>query len=89
MSTKFKQYLKDNKLSQLYLSKITGVAQSNLIIYGNYEGTLEVSTMVTRLRLSKAFGMTINEFDTYFELPPASIVASNKQGGKYEVIEVE
>jgi len=89
VSTKFKEYLKENNLSQLYLSKISGVAQSNLSIYCNHEGTLEASTMVTRLRLSKVFNMTMEEFNNYFNLSPALIVASNKQVGDYEVIEVK
>ena len=89
MATKFKEYLKEKKLSQLHLSALSGVAQSNLSIYCNYAGTLEASTMLTRLRLSKTFGMTIEEFDAYFELPAATIVASNKQTGSYEVVEVE
>jgi transcriptional regulator with XRE-family HTH domain len=89
LSTKFKQYLRENRLSQLQLSKMSGVAQSNLSIYCNHDGTLESSTMITRLRLAKAFGMNQNEFDVYFELPPAKIIASNKQIGNYEVTEVE
>ena len=68
---------------------MSGVAQSNLSIYCNYAGTLEASTMLTRLRLSKTFGMSVEEFDVYFGLPVATVVASNKQMGNYEVIEVE
>lgn len=89
MATKFKEYLKQKKLSQLHLSQLSGVAQSNLSIYCNYAGTLEASTMLTRLRLSKTFGMSVEEFDVYFGLPVATVVASNKQMGNYEVIEVE
>lgn len=89
MATKFKEYLKQKKLSQLHLSQLSGVAQSNLSIYCNYAGTLEASTMLTRLRLSKIFGMSVEEFDVYFGLPVATVVASNKQMGNYEVIEVE
>lgn len=89
MATKFKEYLKQKKLSQLHLSQLSGVAQSNLSIYCNYAGTLEASTMLTRLRLSKTFGMSVEEFDVYFGLPAATVVASNKQMGNYEVIEVE
>jgi transcriptional regulator with XRE-family HTH domain len=79
MGTKFKELMKENGFTQTKLSQISGVAQSNLSIYCNYINTLEASTMVTRMRLSKAFNMSVKEFDRYLNLAP----------GNYTLNEVE
>ena len=88
MATKFRKLMKSKGYSQLALSKLTGVAQSNLSIYCNYVGTIEASTMVTRLRLSKAFGMEVEEFEDYLDLPAATMIATSKQQGHYTLKEV-
>lgn len=87
--TKFKELMKEKGYSQLALSKASGVAQSNLSLYCNYQYALEASTMITRLRLAKVFGITVEKFNEILGLEPAKIIASNKQVGTYEIIEVE
>lgn len=85
----FRQLLKEKKFTQTRLSKMANVSQSNLSIYCNYRETLEASSKITRLRISKALGMTLNEFEKTLDLEPAKILGSNKQLGDYEIIEVE
>ena len=87
--TKFKDLMKSHGFTQLKLSEITGVAQSNLSIYCNYVGTIEASTMVTRMRLAKAFEMEVEEFEEYLDLPPATVIATSKQRGNYKIDEVK
>ena len=89
MGTKFRELMKSKGYSQLALSKLTGVAQSNLSIYCNYVGTIEASTMVTRLRLAKAFDMEVEEFEDYLNLPEATMIATSKQQGSYTIKEVK
>jgi len=83
LATKFKELMKLKGYTQTQLSKISGVAQSNLSIYCNHRETLEVSTMVTRARLAGAFSMTVKEFEEYLDLEPATLIASNKQTGNF------
>lgn len=87
MGTVFKDLMRSKGFTQTALSKVSGVAQSNLSIYCNYMDTLEASTMVTRLRLATAFKMEVKEFEEYLGLPPAKLIASNKQVGDYTLYE--
>jgi len=84
LATKFKELMKLKGYTQTQLSKISGVAQSNLSIYCNHRETLEVSTMVTRARLAGAFSMTVKEIlKNILDLEPATLIASNKQTGNF------
>lgn len=77
--TKFGELLKEFKFTQTGLSAKTGVSQSNISIYCNYQHHLENSTVLTRIRLSKAFNMTLKEFEEKLELKPTDKLATNKQ----------
>ena len=83
MQKKFKLLMKLHGFTQTALSKLSGVAQSNLSIYCNYVGTLEASTMLTRLRLASSFNMEVEEFERILELPPAKLLATSKQVSEY------
>ena len=82
----FKELLNEKKFTQLRLSREANVSQSNLSIYSNYRDTLENSSQITRLKISKALGMTLGEFEEILNLEPAKIIATNKQQGDYIVI---
>jgi plasmid maintenance system antidote protein VapI len=77
--TEFGKLLQSRKLTQMQLSKMANVSQSNISIYCNYREALEASTVLTRIRLSNAFGMTLDEFEREMNLQPAIKVATNKQ----------
>lgn len=79
MATKFAMLLKEHGFSQTSLSDLTGVSQSNISIYCNYQHHLEKSTVLTRIRLSKAFSMTLEQFEKVLELKPSKKLATNKQ----------
>lgn len=79
MKTKFAELLAKNRMTQTYLSKIANVSQSNISIYCNYQDALESSTTLTRIRLSRAFRMTLEEFESILKLEPAKKFATNKQ----------
>jgi plasmid maintenance system antidote protein VapI len=79
MKTKFAELMKKYKYTQTKLSKISNVCQSNISIYCNYQKALESSTTLTRIRLSKAFQMTLQEFENALELKPSTKFATNKQ----------
>jgi transcriptional regulator with XRE-family HTH domain len=85
----FRELLRQKGFTQTRLSQVAGVSQSNLSIYCNYREALESSSMVTRLKIAKALDMTIDVFESVLHLEPATIVASNRQSGKYEVTEVK
>lgn len=85
----FRELLAAKGFSQSRLSREAGVSQSNLSIYCNYRDTLEASSMVTRLKISEALKMTVEEFEEVLGLAPAVIVASNKQQGNYKITEVK
>lgn len=85
MGTKFKELMKSYGFTQTALSKLSGVAQSNLSIYCNKIGTIEASTMVTRLRLADSFGMEVEEFEKILGLPPAELLATSKQKSEYKI----
>jgi len=82
----FKELLNEKNFTQLRLSREANVSQSNLSIYSNYRDTLENSSQITRLKISKALGMTLGEFEEILNLGPAKIIATNKQQGDYIVI---
>lgn len=84
----FRELMKEKGFTQSRLSREADVSQSNLSIYSNYRNTLESSSMLTRFKISKAMGMTLEEFESVLELSPASIIASNKQQGDYKITEV-
>lgn len=77
--TSFGELLREFKFTQTRLSRMTGVSQSNISIYCNYQYHLENSTVLTRIRLSKAFNMTLQEFEKRLGLKPAEKLATNKQ----------
>lgn len=85
----FRQLLAAKGFSQSRLSREAGVSQSNLSIYCNYRNTLEASSMVTRLKISEALKMTVEEFEEVLGLDRAVIIASNKQQGNYKITEVK
>ena len=85
----FRELLKQKGLTQTRLSQIADVSQSNLSIYCNYRETLEASSQITRLKLSHALGMTLEEFEDILDLEPSKLAGSNKQFGNYKIIEVE
>ena len=85
----FRELLKQKGFTQTRLSRIADVSQSNLSIYCNYRETLEASSQITRLKLSHALGMTLEEFEDTLDLEPSKLAGSNKQLGNYRVIEVE
>lgn len=84
----FRELLKEKKFTQTRLSQVAGISQSNLSIYSNYRETLEASSLVTREKISKALDMSLDEFEEVLNLSPATTIASNKQHGKYKLIEV-
>jgi transcriptional regulator with XRE-family HTH domain len=84
----FRELLAKKGFTQLKLSRLAGVSQSNLSIYCNYRHTLEASSLVTRKKISEAMDMTIEEFEKILELEPATIVGTNKQQGRYKIVEV-
>jgi transcriptional regulator with XRE-family HTH domain len=89
MKTKFSELLMKHKMTQTYLSKLANVSQSNISIYCNYQEALESSTVLTRIRLSKAFNMTLQEFERILQLQPSSKISTNKQeAGMKELTEV-
>lgn len=75
----FRELLRQKGFTQTRLSQISGVSQSNLSIYCNYRRTLESSTRLTRLRLSNALEMSLEEFEKKLDLSPSSLLASNRQ----------
>lgn len=79
MKTKFAELLAERKLTQTKLSKIANVSQSNISIYCNYIEALESSTMITRVRLSRAFGMSLQQFEEALQLKPSLKISTNKQ----------
>lgn len=79
MRTKFNDLLIEFGYSQSQLKRISGVAQSNISTYCRSREALESSTLITRLRLSKAFNMSLGHFEKIMELKPAAMVANNKQ----------
>lgn len=83
----FAELIKSKGFSQSKLSRIADVSQSNLSIYSNYRDTLEASSQVTRIKLSRALGMTLEEFESTLELDAATIIATAKQSGDFIVIE--
>jgi len=83
VATKFKELMQSHGFTQTALSKLSGVAQSNLSIYCNKVGTLEASTMLTRLRLANSFNMEVEEFEKILGLPPAELLATSKQKSEY------
>ena len=83
------ELMKLKGFSQTKLSKVSNVAQSNLSIYCNKAHTIEASTMLTRLRLSKAFDMTVEDFEKYLGIDSTDLVASAKQRGDYTLYEVK
>ena len=82
----FRELLKQKGFSQNRLSKISGVSQSNLSIYSNYQETLEASTQITRLKLSEALSMTLEKFEEVLELEPSTLAGTNRQTGDYKVM---
>ena len=82
----FKELLNEKNFTQLRLSREADVSQSNLSIYSNYRDTLESSSQITRLKISKALNMTLKEFEEVLNLEPATIIATNKQQGDYIVV---
>jgi transcriptional regulator with XRE-family HTH domain len=84
----FRELITTKGYSQLKLSRLAGVSQSNLSIYCNYRHTLEASSLVTRKRISEALDMTVEEFEKILQLKPATIVGTNKQQGRYKITEV-
>lgn len=87
--TSFRQLLKQKGFTQTRLSQIADVSQSNLSIYSNYRETLEASSQITRLKLSRALEMTLEEFEDVLNLEPSKLAGSNKQMGNYKILEVE
>ena len=85
----FRELLREKGFTQTRLSKVADVSQSNLSIYCNYRETLEASSQITRIKLSRALGMSLEEFEKTLDLEPSKLVGSNKQLGNYKVIEVE
>ena len=85
----FRELLKRKGFSQNRLSKVSGVSQSNLSIYCNYRETLEASTQLTRMKLSRAFGMELKEFEELLDLSDSQALASNRQTGDYKVVEIK
>lgn len=85
----FRELLKEKGFTQTRLSQIADVSQSNLSIYSNYRETLEASSILTRIKIAAALDMTVEEFEEILNLQPASVVASNKQRGKFLVTEVK
>jgi len=83
----FAELIKSKGFSQSRLSRIADVSQSNLSIYSNYRDTLEASSHLTRIKLSRALGMTIDEFENVLELEAATILATSKQHGNYIIVE--
>jgi len=84
---KFAELIKSKGFSQSALSRIADVSQSNLSIYSNYRDTLEASSQLTRIKLSRALDMTLDEFEAELNLESATIIATSKQGGNYIVVE--
>jgi plasmid maintenance system antidote protein VapI len=84
--TEFGKLLYDKKFTQMELSRLANVSQSNISIYCNYRDALEASTTLTRIRLSKAFNMTIQEFESKMNLKPSIKVATNKQEATHSEI---
>lgn len=84
----FRELLKNKGFTQIRLSQVADVSQSNLSIYSNYRETLEASSIVTRMKISSALNMTLDEFEEVLNLEPATIAGSNKQHGKYKIIEL-
>ena len=90
MKMTFRELLKAKGFSQNKLSQIAEVSQSNLSIYCNYRETLEASSQITRIKISRALELTVEEFEEILGLEPAKIVGSNKQITRgYKVIEVD
>lgn len=85
----FRELLREKGFTQTRLSQVADVSQSNLSIYSNYRETLEASSVLTRTKIASALDMTLEEFEKTLNLEPATIVGSNKQHGKYIVIEVK
>lgn len=77
--TNFGKLLTKFGYTQTYLSKISGISQSNISIYSNYQRALEASSHLTRIKLAEAFKMTVEEFEKELEIKPATILATNKQ----------
>jgi transcriptional regulator with XRE-family HTH domain len=75
----FRELLRQKGYTQTRLSQVSGVSQSNLSIYCNYRETLESSTRLTRLRLSGALDMSLQEFEKTLNLAPSNLLASNRQ----------
>lgn len=84
----FRELMKEKGFNQTRLSLQADVSQSNLSIYCNKREKLEASSLVTRMKIAKAFEMTLEEFEEILCLEPAKIIASNKQQGNYMIIEV-
>jgi len=84
----FAELIKSKGFSQSKLSRIADVSQSNLSIYSNYRDTLEASSQLTRIKLSRALDMTLDEFEIELELAAATIVATSKQSSEGFNIEV-
>ena len=90
MKMTFRELLKAKGFSQNKLSQIAEVSQSNLSIYCNYRETLEASSQITRIKISRALELTVEEFEEILGLEPSKIVGSNKQITRgYKVIEVD
>ena len=83
----FAELIKSKGFSQSALSRIADVSQSNLSIYSNYRDTLEASSHLTRIKLSRALGMTLEEFEDVLGLEAAVILATAKQHGQYIIVE--
>lgn len=83
----FKELMAEKGFSQTRLSKVSKVCQSNLSIYSNYREMLVSSSVISRMRISAALEMSLEEFEEILDLKPSKILATSKQEGNYTVIE--
>ena len=83
----FAELIRSKGFNQSSLSRSADVSQSNLSIYSNYRDTLEASSNLTRIKLSSALGMSLDEFEDVLGLEAAKILATSKQHGDYIIVE--
>lgn len=89
ITIEFKELLRKYNFSQSKLARISNVSQSNISEYCNKRSRLEASNQLTRLKLSRAFNMTLGEFEDLLRLKEAKTLAHNKQSdNNYTIVEL-
>ncbi len=81
--TNFAKMLASRKISQNKLSKLANVSQSNLSIYCNKQNALESSSLITRMRIANALGLSLADFEKELGIQPSAIIATQKQKSGY------